>query len=409
MPNASELSNQEPLTQNLLHTKSLSSRANDYPIILVHGLVGWGRDEFLGYRYWGGLIDIEDDLNDYGYETHTAAVGPFSSNWDRASELYAQIKGGTVDYGEAHSKEHGHDRYGRTYEGFYPEWGEMNPETGEINKVHLVGHSLGGQTIRVLTQLLAEGNIQEQELTELEQLSPLFDSEQESLVSSVFTISSPHDGSSATRLVDGLFPMTKDIIALAASSAGNTDSILYDFKLDQWGLKRGVDESFEDYAEKVYNSSIWYDTKDTAEWDTSPEGAMELNSWVGAQEDTYYFSVSTEQSYESIWSGHHKPELFMNPIFYLTSSFLGGYSESGDININHDWWENDGVVNTNSMDGPTLGSSDEIVYYNGNPQKGTWNHIGEFHSVDHLDIIGIGLYDVRDWYRSVADLLGSLQ
>ena len=27
--------------------------------------------------------------------------------WDRAVELFYQIKGGTVDYGAAHSKEHG--------------------------------------------------------------------------------------------------------------------------------------------------------------------------------------------------------------------------------------------------------------------------------------------------------------
>ncbi len=24
---------------------------NDYPIVLVHGLGGWGKGEFLGYRY----------------------------------------------------------------------------------------------------------------------------------------------------------------------------------------------------------------------------------------------------------------------------------------------------------------------------------------------------------------------
>ena len=103
---------------------------------------------------WGGIHDIEKKLREKGYKVYTAAVGPVSSNRDRAIELYYQIKGGTVDYGEAHAKKYGHDRYGRTYPGFYPEWGEINPKTGKPNKVHLIGHSMGGQTIRTLAQLL---------------------------------------------------------------------------------------------------------------------------------------------------------------------------------------------------------------------------------------------------------------
>ena len=32
--------------------------------------------------------------------------------WDRAVELFYQIKGGTVDYGKEHSALHGHARFG---------------------------------------------------------------------------------------------------------------------------------------------------------------------------------------------------------------------------------------------------------------------------------------------------------
>lgn len=49
---------------------------------------------------------------------------------------------------------HGHNRFGRTYSGFTPNW-------SETNKVHLVGHSMGGQTIRTLVQLLKEGSFEE--------------------------------------------------------------------------------------------------------------------------------------------------------------------------------------------------------------------------------------------------------
>ena len=41
---------------------------NKYPIILVHGFMGWGREEMGSYRYWGGKYDIEKELRDNGYE-----------------------------------------------------------------------------------------------------------------------------------------------------------------------------------------------------------------------------------------------------------------------------------------------------------------------------------------------------
>ena len=85
------------------------SEGNDYPIILVHGLAGWGEGEMLDVKYWGGESDIESHLNNNGHITLTATVGPVSSNWDRAIELYYYIKGGTVDYGAKHAEEHGHE------------------------------------------------------------------------------------------------------------------------------------------------------------------------------------------------------------------------------------------------------------------------------------------------------------
>lgn len=34
-------------------------RTNKYPIVLVHGLFGWGNDEFFGLNYWGGKNSIK--------------------------------------------------------------------------------------------------------------------------------------------------------------------------------------------------------------------------------------------------------------------------------------------------------------------------------------------------------------
>jgi len=64
--------------------------ANTYPVILVHGFAGFGRSEMLGYKYWGGLTDLQEQLKTkYSNQlVATAVVGPFSSNWDRVAELF---------------------------------------------------------------------------------------------------------------------------------------------------------------------------------------------------------------------------------------------------------------------------------------------------------------------------------
>ncbi|SFS70290.1 esterase/lipase family protein [Marininema halotolerans] len=390
-------------------------KKNDEPIILVHGLGGF--DEIYGLNYWGGLTDIEKDLRNKGYRVYTADVGTFSSNWDRAVELFAQIKGGRADYGTAHSEKYGHARYGRSYSGLYPEWGEINAKTGKVNKVHLIGHSMGGQTIRTLIQLLEEGDKgvsaykgNESAYTKDGSLSPLFNGQRKSWVSSAFTISTPHDGSSLTSQVDTVTGShAQQLIGAFAAAAGNKELLDYDFKLDQWGLKREPGESFKSYMKRVCESSIWKRSKDTSEWDLNPLGARELNRWVKAQPDVYYFSVGTEQTRKSLFTGHEVPELLMNPAMYASAVYMGKHKEVTDgIVVDSKWFKNDGLSNTNSMDGPTLGSTDGIVSFHGNPQIGKWNFLGDMNSYDHLDIVGLGVRDMRPWYRDVASLLSSL-
>ena len=80
---------------------------NSCPIVLIHGFLGWGRDEMAGYYYWGGRMDLESELKNAGFEVYTVSVGPISSSWDRAIEAFYQIKGGQVDYGSNKTKEYG--------------------------------------------------------------------------------------------------------------------------------------------------------------------------------------------------------------------------------------------------------------------------------------------------------------
>lgn len=106
----------------------LSASGNHYPIVMVHGLFGWGGTEVLGLNYWGGFSSLRDILNNAGYEVYTPSIGPVASNWDRACELYAYLVGGTVDYGAYHSATNGHDRYGRTFPGVLPELNNPDSE-----------------------------------------------------------------------------------------------------------------------------------------------------------------------------------------------------------------------------------------------------------------------------------------
>ena len=131
---------------------------NPYPTVLVHGLLGYGFNDGVNdiIPYWGMTSgSMQDYLARYGYETYAASVGPISSAWDRACELYAQLVGGTVDYGAAHSAEFGHARYGITYdEPLFEGWSAEK-------KINLVGHSFGGATIRLFLDILADGAAEE--------------------------------------------------------------------------------------------------------------------------------------------------------------------------------------------------------------------------------------------------------
>ena len=96
-------------------------------IILLHGFMGWGRDEMGKYYYWGGFTDLQKYLQDEGFNVHTVSVGPISSNWDRAVEAYYQIKGGQVNYGVNHSEKFNliQKPKQKIYKGLFKQWDKI--------------------------------------------------------------------------------------------------------------------------------------------------------------------------------------------------------------------------------------------------------------------------------------------
>ncbi|KAK3028202.1 hypothetical protein RJ639_039485 [Escallonia herrerae] len=124
-------------------SKGLNSAVDLPPIVLVHGIFGFGKGRLGGLSYFAGA-ETKDD------RVLVPDLGSLTSIYDRARELFYYLKGGRVDYGEEHSKVCGHSQFGRIYEqGHYPEWDEDHP-------VHFVGHSAGAQVVRVLQQMLAD-------------------------------------------------------------------------------------------------------------------------------------------------------------------------------------------------------------------------------------------------------------
>lgn len=383
---------------------------NQYPIVFVHGLAGWGRDEAFGFKYWGGLNDIEAYLNKRGYCAYTATVGPVSSNYDRAVELYYYIKGGTVDYGAAHAKEYGHRRYGRTFEGIYPQWDSNHP-------IHLIGHSMGGLTSRALVDLMIDGNVEEREYAAANQddeLSSLFQGNK-NWVYSVTTVGTPHNGSTFADADNELALFIKELVFhIAAVSGGELSAFQYDFKLDQWGIKRRENEHFDDYLQRVMENSIW-SSEDISIHDLDTKGAERNNRWMDTHEDVYYFSYTGKTTFQDKITGHHMPSPLTNPIMVQPANFIGSYFRTHpNPVIDESWWPNDGLVNTISSLYPF--NHPAVLFKEGQEiNKGIWNYYPTQNEWDHLDQLGFSVasyvlpqHNINDFYEELARQLLAL-
>lgn len=364
----------------------------NYAYVLVHGLGGWGENDGINEvaQYWGGgTTNLKADLEEKGYIVHTPSVGPVSSAWDRACELYAQLTGTTVDYGEAHSKEHNHERYGKAYTTPLVEnWGKRI-NGGQKVRINLVGHSFGGATVRLLASLLEYGSEAEIQATGKD-TSPLFKGGKGDYLHSVTTLCAPHNGSSLTEVLNslgstlGVADTTDLLMSLCFGAAGLASPVegVYDFKLDQFG----IDENDAQGAIDALMAS----GNDHAAYDLSPDGAAELNKQIKTVEGVYYFSYAYSTTHKSILSGGQAPDLSTLPILYPFALAMGSYkgTTAGGIAIDETWQENDGLVSVVSAQYPF---GEEYVSLPENIEEieeGIWN-VAETREGDHGTVIGL--------------------
>ncbi|KAH8822751.1 alpha/beta-hydrolase [Flagelloscypha sp. PMI_526] len=368
-------------------------------------------------------------------------IGPVSSLHDRACELFAALKGGIVDYGEEHSKNHRHSRFGRTIEsGLYPQWDSEHP-------LHFMGHSIGGSTIIKLQYLLSKRFF-----------GPNFS---EDMIYSVCTICAPFRG---TQLVHTLGMSTSNAPAVEYWSLGETFvskfihvlayfspllPSLLDVHAESRALTYKDPESFFALLRNLRQSE-WSTSRDCAPFDATFQSADEREAEGEGLlfPNTYYRSFSaTLTTRLSPSESTHAPSFstaLFSPLLYITSKIMGTYDLSQirpipsflrhfgatppplDVlktKLGEEYWANDGVVPIFSQWHPMPCDSFHCSHH-GSPSKceenaaggstntaGIW-HVFEADEAHHLTVAPFWISNSKqklfwetlgDWLRAIED------
>ena len=350
----------------------------NYTYIFVHGLSGWGsydkQDKHM--KYWGMRTgDLLGYLNSQGFNCFSASVDPHGSAWDRACELYAQLTGGVVDYGKAHSERCKHARFGTDF--------SKNPLITEWNsekKINFIGHSFGGATVRLMCELMANGSREEQEATDSEDISLLFTGGKADYINSITALASPHNGTSAYD------------VDPSERVSGVVEEILCT-ELEKINTPKRDGRAQEDYAD----------------FDMFIDNALELNNRIETLKNVYYFSYPCNSSIKGE-NGNYYPDKKLTDIMFIKTSILMGKLKEitpNGIEVDESWLMNDGLVNTISARAPFAAPQKE--YEKTDIRRGVWN-IMPIYQGDHMSLQG-GLTkknEVKDFYLKHLNLINSL-
>lgn len=384
---------------------------NEYPWVFVHGMGGWA--DYDGEAYWGGWADSEGDViamyNELGVEAYAAVVGPLSSAWDRACELYAQLAGTVVDYGEAHSKAHNHDRYGYDYSNNMLMGKAWDMETA----INLVGHSFGGPTVRLFASLLAYGDADEIAATG-DETSPLFTGGHADAVYSVVTFSGVHNGSPIANLIvdNGLLSFIGAGLNLVGAVFGS-DFMMWDLQLGHFGVTPKQGESKAKFSMETIKNFVGAD--DNCGYDMTLRGAAELNKKIKTVDSVYYYSYSCNSSNKT-FMGTYVPIASNFMLFIPTSIYIGtleGKTIDG-IYMDESWAKNDGIVPLASAlypstDADSAKNYEESVANGEAIETGRWYYMNPMEGFDHFDFCGTIDYvtSFEDFYCTLVETVNA--
>lgn len=315
------------------------------PIVLVHGIFGFGKGRLGGLSYFAGAEKKDDRVL-------VPDLGSLTSVHDRARELFYYMKGGRVDYGEEHSRTYGHSRFSRAYaRGHYPLWDEEHP-------VHFVGHSAGAQVIRLLQQMLHDKAFEGYEDTS------------EDWVLSVTSLSGALNGTTRAYL-DGMQPEDgKSLKPVCLLQICRVGCILYHW-LDVPWLKRYYDFGFDHFgmswrvagvsglADLLAGAAGPFATGDWILPDLTIQGAARINARVRTFPCTFYFSYASRRTARVRGVTVPSGVLRIHPLLFTRVMQMcrwrhpaaeppyKGYRDE-------DWEDNDGALNTISMTHPRI-------------------------------------------------------
>ncbi|XP_019176440.1 PREDICTED: uncharacterized protein LOC109171816 isoform X1 [Ipomoea nil] len=324
-----------------------TTTVNDLPpIVLVHGIFGFGKGRLGGLSYFAGAEKKDNRVL-------VPDLGSLTSIYDRARELFYYLKGGIVDYGEEHSRNCGHSQFGRVYEqGHYPEWDEDHP-------IHFVGHSAGAQVVRVLQQMLADKAFAGYEKTS------------ENWIISITSLSGAFNGTTRAYL-DGMEPgdgkAMKTVSLLQICRVG---VLIYEWLDIRW-LKAYYNFGFDHFNLSRGKIGVWglvgcllgksgpFASGDWILPDLTIQGSIKLNTGLHTFPNTYYFSYATKRTRKIMGISVPSGVLGIHPMLLIRVLEMSQWRHPSDVPVpykgyrDQDWWENDGALNTKSMMYPCL-------------------------------------------------------